>query len=231
LFFKFGSVVGIYTGAGLVQTLPVASTNTNIDSFEAATDVAWSPTNTITGDADAGWATIPVYNDNGTDFTNNLAITSESGYHSIANVKAGKGDPCRLVGLDLARIKNTAAASLTTADIDNGKWRLPTVAEQQSFTGRDSNGEYAEHWTTQSSVNGGMFPNSTLGDATTFLPAAGYRHTITGQVGSQSTYGHYWSSIPSSAIWGINLTFGATGVLTLGDGSYALGCVVRCVRQ
>jgi hypothetical protein len=222
LYFKFGSVVGIYSGNGGIQVLH----GTNNDTFEAANDVAWSP-NTMAGNGAAGWVNIPMYST--TDYPKE--ITPESGYHTINSVRVGKGDPCRLVGLDLAKIKSTAESLLTTADIDNGKWRLPTPAEQQSFSGREANGDYTEHWTTQSGIKGGMFPNTTIGDATTFLPAAGYRNLSTGQVTHQSINGYYWSSAPGSDTEGRNLGIGDTGFTPLNSNNYAFGFNVRCVRQ
>jgi hypothetical protein len=220
--------VGIYTAHGAVQTLPVADLNVNLDTFEAATDVTWDPTEAVTGDDVAGWVTIPVY-DGTLDYPK--TITPESGYHTIENVKAGKGDPCRLVGLDLAKIKNTAANALTTADIDNGKWRLPTPAEQLSFSGRVSNGAYTEHWTVLSGVNGSMYPNATLGDATTFLPATGSRYNNAGRVWGQSAYGVYWSSTPLNATYGGYSSFSTVVVNPLSGSSYADGFSVRCVLQ
>jgi hypothetical protein len=228
LYFKFGGVVGIYTANGAVRTLPA----TDADTFNAPGDVAWDPTGAVTGTGSTGWATIPVYNKNETDYTNNLTITPESGYHSIANVKLGKGDPCRLVGLDLAKIKSTAADALTYADIDNGKWRLPTPAELTAFSGRVGNSSpYADHWTTLSGVNGGMFPNATTGDATTFLPAVGYRNTVEGYVQYQGVSGYTWSTSPFNATDGIFMSFHQTYLSPLNKHSNSYGFNVRCVAQ
>jgi hypothetical protein len=231
LYFKFGSVVGIYSGAGEVHILPTSYANINKDTFEAATDIAWDPTGTVSGDAREGWATVPKYNNNGTDYSKKLTITSESGYHSIENVKAGKGDPCRLVYLDLEKIKNTAANELTYADIDNGKWRLPTHAENQSFAGREVDGNFTGHWTKQDGINGGMFPDTTLGDETTFLPAAGCRDNVDGQVHGQISTAGYWSSTPNNATTGICFFHSATYISILCLHDFAMGHPVRCVRQ
>jgi hypothetical protein len=225
LYFKFGSVVGIYTAHGAVQTLPVDNENVNRDTFEAANDVAWDPTGNVKGDADAGWATVPSYIE--ADYPN--AITSD--YHTVANVKAGKGDPCRLVGLDLYIIRTRSVDFLTTADIDNGKWRLPTVEENKLFSGRDFNGAYIDHWNTQKGVNGGIFPNSTIGDETTFLPAIGYRNGSNGKVFNQSFSGDYWSSVPNSATDGTNLCIYDIGINPLNVSIFSHGAAVRCVLQ
>jgi hypothetical protein len=222
LFFKFGSVVGIYSAHAAIRTLP----DTNVDSFESANDVAWDPTGAVTSNANAGWSTVPSYV--AADYPK--TVTPESGYHTIANVKAGKGDPCRLVGLDLARIKSTAAGSLTAADIDNGKWRLPTPAEKQAFSGRETNGDYTEHYTTLNGVKGAMFPNTTIGDATTFLPANGQRYN--NSTGNMNMNGYYWSMTPDSDTYGGRMYFNA-GLISPSSGTnvYAYGFGVRCVRQ
>jgi len=137
------------------------------------------------------------------------------------------------VGLDLAHIVATAANDLNPADIDNGKWRLPTPAEQQAYTGRNSNGAYTAHWHTLdgSGVKGGMFPDATLGDATTFLPAAGGRKDNSGAVGAQGSNGYYWSATPLSTASGLYLDLRGTSVFPANAAYYAYGFSVRCVRQ
>jgi hypothetical protein len=211
LYFRFGSVAGIYSGNGAVQTLP----GTNDDAFDAG-DVAWNPV------AFTDWAGVP-YSTN---------VTIDKAYHTAANVKTGKGDPCRLVGLDLNKIQNTAAGSLTAADIDNGTWRLPTNAENQSFSGYTSSAITTAHWTTIGGVKGGMFPDATDGSAETFLPAAGLRDSSgSGAVYNQGSDGYYWSSTPLNATGGYSLDFSGKGVYPQDYCNYAYGFSVRCVRQ
>jgi hypothetical protein len=232
LYFKFGSVVGVYTAHGGVQTLPVEDTNANRDAFEGAVDVAWDPTGEVKGDANEGWKRVPCYV--AADFDLSPNTITPPAYHNAANVKAGKGDPCRLVGLDLDKIKKTDATALTTADIDNGKWRLPTAEENKAFTGREENGPYSEHRKTLNGVNGGMFPNRTLGDANTFLPATGYRHGTTGKAYNKCESGDFWSStsvLKNGAFRGLHLTFYDTGITPLYEQVYSHGCAARCVRQ
>jgi hypothetical protein len=230
LYFKFGSVVGIYTAHGAVRTLPVEDENSNRDTFEAANDVAWDPTGNVTGYNGAGWATVPCYTSADFDLSPNT-ITPPV-YHNAANVKAGKGDPCRLVGLDLDKIKKTDATALTTADIDNGKWRLPTVEENKAFTGQDESVGHTGHWTDQLyGVNGGMFPNTTLGDITTFLPAMGRRATGSGKI-VNSPIGVYWTSVSDKARqYGMELHFERASIQPLRYGLINDGFTVRCVRQ
>ncbi len=64
-------------------------------------------------------------------------------YHTLANVKAGRGDICRLVGMTAAEIAlmqddddlYTREAQL--ADQGMGGWRLPTTWENYRFVGYD----------------------------------------------------------------------------------------------
>jgi len=209
LYFKFGSVVGIFsgrsaTGTGNIRTLPGTTTATAF----AATDIAWNPTGATT------WASIPSYAS--TDWPKQIIsdpADPSKDYHNPANVKAGKGDPCRLVGLSLERISATPAEGLMIDNIDNGAWRLPTLAENAAFAASTSG---SAHWWNLlggtnpsvfgSGVAGGEFPtrNSDNGspEPSKFLPAAGYRHPSSpsaGAVAAQNESGDYWSNAPASS--------------------------------
>jgi hypothetical protein len=218
LYFKFGSVVGLFSAHHANQTLP----GTGTDGFDSG-DIAWNPTNA------SGWSTVPVYAAD----TDSNTITPESGYHTAANVKVGKGDPCRLVGLNLTKIMTTDAGSLTTADIDNGLWRLPTVAENQSFSGYSSTTNTAAHWLTliDHNVIGGMFSDSSSGSIGTFLPAAGHRLANSGAVNNQGSYGNYWASAPNISASGYMLSFNRNNVNPMSSNAYTFGFSIRCVRQ
>jgi hypothetical protein len=157
LYFQFGSVAGVFSANGAVQRLP----GSNEDEFDAG-DVAWSPVEVTNA-----WTSVPRYNDN--------SEKMDDAYHNAANVKIGKGDPCRLVGLDLDKIKTTDAASLTAADIDNGLWRTPTYDEWRTFAGYTGASDEDEIITTLDGVPGAMFPSVSEGDRTTFLPVTGFR--------------------------------------------------------
>ncbi|MGL5981183.1 MAG: InlB B-repeat-containing protein, partial [Phocaeicola sp.] len=61
----------------------------------------------------------------GTSFPDNTA----------ENIKAGKGDPCRLVGFTVAQIKALTAAG---RPVDNYSWRLPTMEENKEFIKKHS---------------------------------------------------------------------------------------------
>jgi hypothetical protein len=215
LLFKYGSVVGVFSGAGANQVLP----STGTDSFHPE-DVAWSPT-TISGSGQSGWESI--------DLT--FAGTSiTDAYHTPAIVKAGKGDPCRLVGLDLDKIKNTATGNMTEDDIDNHIWRLPTDAENQIFTGYPGVlTNTLDHWTKIGGISGGSFPTSASGIAK-FLPAAGLRNAM-GTVHSQGTSGYYRSSTGSGSTSGYYLSFGSSNVFPSGSSHYGQAMAVRCVND
>ncbi len=197
LYFKYGSVVGVFSGNGANQTLPNASS----DGFNAR-DVAWSPVGV------PDWNSIPVYADYPAEVDGN--------YHTLANVRDGKGDPCRLVGLDLADIVNN-----NDAQYDNGIWRLPTNDENGTFAA-----SYSE-WKMVGSVSGRGFPNND-----TFLPAAGYRST-NGTVTNQGTFMYYWSSsaYADSTTDGYYLYSNGSLVNPSYYATYPHGFSVRCVSQ
>lgn len=205
LYFKFGSVVGIFSGNGANQTLP----GSNTDTFDPG-DVAWSPV-TITN-----WTSVPVYADD--------PAPVDAAYHTAANVKAGKGDPCRLAGLDLAKIAETAAGSLTLTDIDNGTWRLPTAEENDTFAGYSVMKSTNDHWTTAGGIPGGIFPTVATGSEAAFLPAAGCRNFLGGEVRDQGNYG--WYSTQSE-----NVLVFLPDLIDNSMSYYALGYSIRCVHQ
>lgn len=218
LYFVFGSVAGIYSGNGANATLPADGS----DTFDPG-DVAWSPV-AITGNGNFGWMNIPIYT------SDDYPAKIDAAYHTIANVKAGRGDPCRLVGLDLNKIAATEAGSLTAADIDNGTWRLPTNAKNKSFSGYGAPTYTDDYRATLNGVSGGMFPDAS-GGADKFLPAAGWR--AFGTAGDYDARGAYYSSEPHNSGGGYVLHFDAstadpaTNLYTF----YNYGLSVRCVRQ
>jgi len=228
LYFKYGSVVGIFSGNGdFNQTLP----GSNTSSFVASTHVAWSPVTTT------GWSW------NNVPYAPDMSINTV--YHTVDNVQSGTGDPCRLVGLNLDYIKNTPATSLTLDDIDNKLWRLPTAADNTAFT----SGVSGSHWwgavgTTYQSpfslVPGGEFPNRNSGSGDTpnpskFLPANGQRNA-SGTAEIIGVQGRYWGSTPTppnvtypNHSYGLGFNSGSASWNQPYD--YKLGFGIRCVRQ
>ena len=190
LYFRYGSVVGLFSGAGRhTQDL---SQGTNTSVFNAANHVTINvSTVTINGIGDLPYVS--------TDTNINDV------FHTAANVKAGRGDPCRLIGLDLNNIKNKTALQLTKGEIDNGLWRLPTGAEQRSFSGYSStqNGSPGVWWWALGAnplgftlgIPGGEFPerNHVNGGPGKFLPAVGDRSNY-GEAGRQRSRGFFLTS-------------------------------------
>lgn len=228
LYFKFGSVVGVYTDNHALKNLTPPLTGST-DAFDYL-DLPWN-LNSLTGAS--GWTAVP--------YTSTLT-TITTAYHTAANVVAGKGDPCRLVGLDLGKIKANVSTpgNLTTADIDNGKWMLPTNADNTAFRGT---GVGTHSWGANEEGNisygvaGAELPNRNGGYGIyKFLPFAGNRNasgTIGASYGTQSSYGWCYSSQPASTNVGYCMYF--TGALI--NTTYSAGITadyamnVRCVRQ
>lgn len=195
LYFKFGSVVGIFSASGALQTLPATSS----DAFSES-DVAWTP---LSGPRT--WASIPNYTAD--DYP---MIVSAPSYHNVTNVRLGKGDPCRLVGLDLAAV----AAGGT--DIDNGLWRLPTVAENEALAATAS-------WAQVTDING-----VSVGDI--FLPASG-RRLDNGKLSAQGATGYYWASEAMNTETGSTMYFSKSETSGSDAQLFSSALCVRCVKQ
>jgi len=195
LLFKFGSVVGIYTDHHHVKDLTPPFTPSS-DSYDPG-DVPWSPTSPST--TYSTYTSIPY---------TTLPTAINNGYHNTTNVKAGKGDPCRLIGLNWMTIQNAPdASSLTIDDIDNKVWRMPTIAEIALFSGVPSGGVWISGfgpptgwwWTMNEPGNisygvpGAEFPGKTLGSISSFMPAVGVRDE-NGLMGGQGDKGETWAS-------------------------------------
>ena len=168
--FKYGSVVG-FKGKG---------------SWNATTSLLFNPTAT----ASYSYANVPQYT--GTDFTAGSTNVSESSggnaYHTGANVKAGKGDPCRLVGLSAAQIKGMSDNDITNY---NSGWRMPTVKENTWFVGGPDAAEWA--------VGGPVYPyfhNASGLDNYNFLITSGASNYPTVSGGDRWKGG--WFPVPYS---------------------------------
>lgn len=93
-YFKYGSVIPIKC----YQTGP-------LDPMYKSTDALWLPTGVT---RPLTWVSIPSQN-------------SKFVVHTLDGVRAGKGDPCRLIGL--------TNNDISSGRFDNGQWRLPTIKE------------------------------------------------------------------------------------------------------
>ena len=218
LYFKFGSVVGIQQPASVTFNL---------------SDIVFNPLaspGSITGYGDGSGSNyttdlpgIPCYsNVNWNPYTYFRNNVSSDSYHNLDNVKMGKGDPCRLIGMTANEIRGftddedlyTREAALAAAGI--GGWRLPTNVENQRFSGQTSNVAYNQHfWDDNSGPNvspfgvppvmGGEFPKrkSIIGtpdlpNVAKFLPSGGFLLALNGNYANVDSQGLYWSS---EAFW------------------------------
>jgi hypothetical protein len=193
LFFKFGSVVGF--------------TNTSITDTWGTGDVKFNPPGGSYEANSTGYTNIPAWN--GTSTTD--GYISDPAYHKLDNVKAGRGDPCKLAGLTITDIAN--------GHFDNKKYRLPTDQENKDQFSSGTTFSGARH------IPGYGLNKSGVG----FLPAAGDRSA------DGSTYrvyygGSYWSSGPGSTTGGYRLYFDSS-VGASSNGSAQYGLAVRCVPQ
>jgi len=205
-------VAGLFSGNGRVATSPGGDAN---DPFDAPGDVAWSPVK-ITD-----WASVPMYN-GAKDFPN---IVSDPKYHNPENVRLGKGDPCRLVGLNLKNIANPAF-KLSAEHIDNGVWRMPTPEENRDFTEYQKTTDTDAHWTTFGGVPGGMFP---IGNPGKFLPQTGYRKE-SGQT-YRDGWTDYWSCKPETSTQAYTMVIAPDRIYPTSKAVYHNALIIRCVRQ
>ena len=133
LFFKFGGVIGIEGNFALFNN--------------AGTDIRFNPTTTGSGSY-TSFASVPSYVS--TDLVKNVSVNS---YHNLTNIKLGKGDPCRLIGMEVNEIlgfPDDAALYAREAALKatgEGGWRLPTPMENLRFSGLPGNEDsYDDHW-------------------------------------------------------------------------------------
>jgi uncharacterized protein (TIGR02145 family) len=123
-----------------------------------------------------------------------------------------------LVGLTVAQVK--------AGTIDNGKYRLPTNAENAAYgspTYVAGNG-----WATGTTPTAGIHTGNI---GTSFLPAAGRRDHDTGATSEVGLHGHYWSSRAYNSTAGSLLIFSSGSVSTPTATDAAHGLSVRCVPQ
>jgi hypothetical protein len=242
-FFKFGSVVG-FTGVNVKWSDALSNGELKFN---------------VTGKDYTDYPQIPDYSKwNNAD--SKLEV-SHNDYHNGENVKRGLGDPCRLVGLTAAQIRNMTEAQI---DAHESGWRLPTIQEYLLFV-RGTNEELGIYdntvygfWTdannspnplTGTKLPGGWFP---LNKASTVVntehgtlgPSAGSRLGHTGEISYINNFeGFFWSSTPEAegankTWWGYALRIksngpkqGETDVWVKISVLSGNGYPVRCVRK
>ncbi|MGL5979910.1 MAG: hypothetical protein ACRCZY_03360 [Phocaeicola sp.] len=144
--------------------------------------------------------------------------------HTVENLKAGKGDPCRLVGFSQKYIKEELESGRTP---DNGKWVAPTNDQNKEF---NTLGSFS-NWTKYDDVSGRYLGLGASTGGGEFFPAAGNRKNTDGTLAEQTTRGSYWSldCMGAGGCYFVNLT------ATTFSGDYmqnqTFGFSVRCVPQ
>jgi hypothetical protein len=206
----------------------------NTDTY-SPDDVKFNPANVAT----TTFAEIP----------KETAVDITAAYHNAAaNAAAGKGDPCRMVGWETG----------DPLPYDNGKWRLPTQAENTTFVGgftqsSVSSGKYllgkvrrdgttsiepsdtSMIWPTtngQDEVGLAAFPASPRGKWGGILPAAGYRESTDGTQMYQGAWGMYTSSTMTAyPDYFYGVYFSSAQISTLASIHTNQASTIRCVRQ
>ena len=110
-----------------------------------------------------------------------------------------------------------------------GSWRMPTYGELNELYATKSNTtDYTWEWTTVGGHNGYKITRKST-SAYIFLPAAGYRYVSS--LGSDGSYGYYWSSTLGSdnVSYGRFLGFGSVSAFMSGSYRY-YGYTVRAVQ-
>jgi hypothetical protein len=208
LCFKFGSVVGVDLNGNF--------TTDNI-KFNPMTNPA-----SVTND----WATVPYYSN--ADLNAGITNVSVDAYHHKTNVLAGRGDPCKLVGLTITQIR--------AGTIDNGKYRLPTHADNVTFVGSPESQEpgseyfiYTPNGTNAENPAVATFPLGETKGAQ--LPAVGRGGYNDGSVTSATGALYSTSHIGSDGHFNY-LRFDPTILWVNNNGTYSGAAFpVRCVPQ
>ncbi len=232
--FKFGSVIGVDTTAGDVD----------------ATKIKFNPTPLAWGTEILYWGNAPgATNDTKNilpnvpgfvpaDYNGGITDISTDIYNTTSNVRAGKGDPCRLIGYTADEIKNMSNTTLSTV-LANAKYRMPTREDNYALVGSETqvnwSPDYTNHWIAndlnETNPAVAAFPlNITPGAEGSYnLVAAGYRNGNTGAETNQGAYGFYRTSTATSALYGYYLNFNSTSVYPTGNYTAAYGMTVRCL--
>ena len=131
LFFKFGSVIGFKapsttgtiswaTMMPLIVYNPTSISIVSSGGGNSSIREYHDPNGTLPG--------IPSFRENDNPPNKNVSIPT---YHNGTNVKAGRGDPCKLVGYTATYIRGLSAAAIDALPVS--VWRLPTANENIDF--------------------------------------------------------------------------------------------------
>ena len=160
--------------------------------------------------------------DNNSKWDRNWNVGENFPAHNNENLRAGKGDPCRLVGFSQRYVKEQLSLGRT---VDNGKWRLPTARENEIF---------GETYSKKVGLDGaaGMYlgPGATEnGNGGQFMPCSGFIDGWSGTWGNYDIQGWYNSSTTTSKLEGSWLSLFWNP--SIASESQNNGGTVRCVRQ
>ena len=203
-YFKFGSTIGF----------------TNVTANWAASEVKFNTHASIS--TFTTWNSVPGF----TTADANNGFQVHIGYHTLANVLVGRGDPCQLVGYTGAQIR---AMNQSQFNAINSGWRLPHGNENNWFFGGPYSGNWSvgqvyyysqgtavgqyNYWTASGAADnpavsggvryaGGWFPappspSVSPNTAGGFLPAAGRRLSLNGSQNEVGISGAYWTNYKS----------------------------------
>lgn len=202
LFFRFGSTIGFLNQNDTFDASDI--------KFNLISDTNYTELNNWTDWFGSGLTGAPLSPAHYTPGTHGVdGYISSANYHYAANVQAGRGDPCKLVGLTKAQIQ--------AGKIDNGLFRLPTLVEQQSV-----------NWALS-----GNFLDASAGvknPAGEFLPTAGALNTDGSKNDLDPTRGSFWVGRPYNNKEGYDLFFNWDGIDASDQGNANAGYGVRCMR-
>jgi len=187
-FFRFGSVIGLDNTTAVAA--PAAPATANLP----ATAIKFNPTTTVTtiqvqknGPVSIGapnyFSSHGLGNAWNTTIANSPKV-SDDAYHNLVNVKAGKGDPCRLVGMTPAQIQAfTTDAQLYAAEKG---WRTPSAEENAKYM-KGPNPNWSS-WTATGALSYSYNQGNTTGGTT----VANFYVNSNGTTGSGTT--NYYSN-------------------------------------
>jgi hypothetical protein len=181
------------------------TTISDYDTWDAD-DVLFNPTSAVYDDYDA----IPLWD--GTPGPDGLF--SSPLYHNLGNVRAGRGDICKLAGL--------TKADIDAGVCDNGEFRLPTDDENWDAYPQQEEAGVVFPWIDTPVAGRWLAADPT---AATFLPAAGYRMS-SGEPNTVGSRGVYWSSMG-----GFCLFFDKEMINKEHSFAPPAGAAIRCVPQ
>ena len=168
-FFQFGGIRGWKQPSGNITNIPAAYNPSHIGS-------GWS----------SGWTPV--------GYNAGYVVT-----HTLESLRAGTGDPCRLVGYTKSEIEAAIHSDNPNAYApDNKVWRLPIGGQLQGFT---TNSETFPRFGYIYSETNNYLDNGTMGYYWgSWQSAGGATYTNAGLLRSSSSSKIMWSLPPASAM-------------------------------